>query len=107
MDTDPQGRARQQSSTLRRTASGALGWVRLHPWGALQILLLLILVVVIAQNLEPTSIDLLFWTVARLPKLLVILISMVIGALIWEAIRRRWPRPRRARGATVTNRTRP
>lgn len=107
MDTDPQGGHRQKPATIKRAAARTGGWLRHHPLGALQVILLILLVIVIAQNLEPTSIDVLFWSAARLPKLVVILISMLLGALIWEGIRRRWRPPHRARGATVTNRTHP
>ena len=78
-----------------------------HPLGALQILLLILVLIVIAQNLETTSIDVLFWTLASLPKLVLILISMVVGALVWEGLRRKLLKPDRARGATVTSRTHP
>ena len=33
--------------------------------------------------------------------------SMVIGALVWEGLRRKLLKPDRARGATVTSRTHP
>jgi uncharacterized integral membrane protein len=107
MDIDPQGGHRQKPAMIKRAATSTGGWLRHHPLGALQAILLILLVIVIAQNLEPTSIDVLFWSAARLPKLVIILISMLLGALLWEAIRRRWRRPHRARGATVTNRTHP
>jgi uncharacterized integral membrane protein len=40
--------------------------------------------VVILQNVEPTSIDVLFWSFASVPKLILILASMMLGALLWE-----------------------
>ncbi|HEY5658038.1 MAG TPA: hypothetical protein VIY27_09635 [Myxococcota bacterium] len=49
----------------------------------------LLLLIIVLQNLEPTSIDLLFWSVARVPKLVLILASMLLGGLIWEVLRRR------------------
>ena len=45
--------------------------------------------VIVLQNVEPIEIDLLFWSVARVPKLVLILVSMLVGALIWEVARRR------------------
>ena len=49
----------------------------------------LLLAVIVLQNIEPIEIDLLFWSVARVPKLVLILVSMLIGGLIWEVVRRR------------------
>ncbi|HEX5678424.1 MAG TPA: hypothetical protein VFX91_10675 [Alcanivorax sp.] len=106
METDPYDTPRS-SSRLGRTARGAGDWLRRHPMGALQILLLILVLIVIAQNLETTSIDVLFWTLASLPKLVLIVISMVIGGLVWEGLRRKLLKPDRTRGATVTNRTHP
>jgi len=105
METDPYD-TRHSSSPLGRTARGARGWPRRHPRGALQILLLSLVLIVIAQNLETTSIDVLFWTLASRPKRVLILISMVVGALVWEGRRPKLLKPDRARGATVTSRTR-
>ncbi|WP_101675024.1 hypothetical protein [Alloalcanivorax mobilis] len=105
MDTTPHGNPDNKPSGARRAAAGAGGWLRRHPLGTVQILLLILLAIIVLQNLEPTSIDVLFWTVARLPKLMIIVISMVLGALTWELIRRHL-KPH-ARGATPTSRTRP
>jgi uncharacterized integral membrane protein len=49
----------------------------------------LLVAVIVLQNFEPIEIDLLFWSVARVPKLVLILASMLIGALTWEVARRR------------------
>jgi hypothetical protein len=49
----------------------------------------LLVAVIVLQNFEPIEIDLLFWSVARVPKLVLILASMLIGGLIWEVARRR------------------
>jgi len=106
METDPYDTQRSPSR-LGRAARGGGDWLRHHPLGALQILLLILVLIVIAQNLETTSIDILFWTLASLPKLVLILISMVLGALVWEGLRRKVLKPDRARGATVTSRTHP
>jgi hypothetical protein len=59
-----------------------------HPGGVVQLVLLLLLVIIILQNLEPTSIDVLFWSIAAFPKLLLILVSMLVGAAAWEVVRR-------------------
>lgn len=112
METDPHETTvgtpdKPRRSALGRAAKGGGSWLRHHPLGALQIVLIILLAIIVLQNLEPTSLDILFWTAARLPKLVVILISMVLGALVWEWIRRRWRAPRRRQGATTTSRTRP
>jgi hypothetical protein len=60
-----------------------------HPGGVALACAGLLLIVIVLQNLEPTSIDLLFWSVARVPKLVLILGSMLVGALTWEVARRR------------------
>ena len=94
-------------SALNRAARGSGGWLLRHPLGALQIVLIILLAIIVLQNLEPTSLDILFWTAVSLPKLVVMLISMVLGAIVWEWIRRRWRTPRRRRDAATTSRTRP
>lgn len=107
METDPYDNTPKRSA-ISRAARGSGGWLRRHPMGALQIVLIILLAIVVMQNLEPTSINVLFWTVAQLPKLVIILISMVLGALVWEWIRQRWLKPgRKKHGATTTSQTRP
>lgn len=111
MEPDPYDTPRP-GSKMGRAAKGSGRWLRRHPLGALQILLLILVLIVIGQNLEPTSIDVLFWTVGALPKLVLILVSMVAGALVWEALRRLWLKPKRRHGATAkdsgaTSQTRP
>ena len=49
---------------------------------------LLLIVLVILQNLEPTSLDLLFWSLPSVPKLVLIIASMALGAGLWELVRR-------------------
>ncbi len=39
----------------------------------------LLFVIIIAQNLEPTSLDILFWSLPSVPKLVLILGSMLFG----------------------------
>jgi uncharacterized integral membrane protein len=53
----------------------------------------------VLQNLEPTSIDILFWTLVDIPKLLLLLASMLAGGLIWELLRRSLLRRRKAPAA--------
>ena len=59
-----------------------------HPAGVLQGIFILLVAIVVLQNLEPTSIDLLFWSVASLPKLVLILAAMLAGGALWEIARR-------------------
>ncbi|MEQ3723403.1 hypothetical protein [Alcanivorax sp.] len=63
-------------------------WLMTHPMGALQILLVIMAITVVFQNLEPTSIDILFWTLMDIPKLVLLMVSMLFGALVWETLRR-------------------
>jgi hypothetical protein len=60
-----------------------------HPVGVAQLCAALLIMIVVLQNVEPTSIDLLFWSIAHVPKLVLILASMVAGGLTWELLRRR------------------
>jgi uncharacterized integral membrane protein len=60
-----------------------------HPWGVVQGILLALLVVVIFQNIERTSVDFLFWSVASVPKIVLIVVSMLVGGALWEVVRRR------------------
>ncbi|MDX1803613.1 MAG: hypothetical protein R3292_05995 [Alcanivorax sp.] len=78
----------KKPSLAARGGKGAGLWLLRHPMGALQLAGLLLVVIVVFQNLEPTSIDILFWTLVDIPKLLLLLISMLVGALTWEAVRR-------------------
>ena len=70
----------ESGSKLGRMAQ----FVRRHPTRILQLVFFSLLAIVILQNLEPTSIDVLFWSFADLPKLVLILVSMVVGAVAWE-----------------------
>ncbi len=56
--------------------------------------LLALMLVVILQNLEPTKIDFLFWSLPDVPKLVVILTAMALGAVVWEMGLRLWQRGR-------------
>lgn len=69
---------------------GAGGFLWRHRTGVLRALGALLLGTVILQNVEPTTIDLLFWSLPGVPKLVLILISMALGAGLWEIVRRAW-----------------
>ncbi len=45
-------------------------------------IIIVLLVTIMMQNAEPTSIDILFWSLPALPKLVVILISMALGGIL-------------------------
>ncbi|WP_290538695.1 MULTISPECIES: hypothetical protein [Alcanivorax] len=85
-----------KSSKLARGGKTTGRWLVNHPIGALQILAVLLVVIIVLQNLEPTSIDILFWTLLDIPKLLLLLTSMLAGGLIWELLRRSLLRRRKA-----------
>ena len=68
------------------------GFVGRHPAGVVQGVFVTLLAIVVLQNLEPTSIDVLFWSVPSLPKLVLILVAMLAGGLIWEISRRLFAR---------------
>lgn len=71
-----------------RTA--ALSWR--HRGRLLRGFALLLVIIVVLQNVEPTTIDILFWSIARVPKLILILASMGLGILFWEVGRHAWRR---------------
>jgi hypothetical protein len=81
------GEASGSGSALGRI----IGVAARHPGGVVKLVLFLLLAIIILQNLEPTSINVLFWSIAAFPKLLLILVSMLVGAAAWE-IARRWIR---------------
>lgn len=58
------------------------------PLRAAQVVFFALVAIIILQNLETTSIDVLFWSFAALPKLVLIFLSMIVGALVWELLRR-------------------
>jgi len=66
---------------------GALRFLLAHRVAALVGLALLLVGIVILQNLEPVRFDLLFWSFPELPKLVVILGSMALGAGLAELAR--------------------
>ena len=89
-------RREHKPSRLARGGKTTGRWLVTHPVGALQILAVLLLAIIVLQNLEPTSIDILFWTLVDIPKLLLLLASMLAGGLIWELLRRGLLRRRNA-----------
>lgn len=64
------------------------GFVSRHPGRAAQFALFVLIAIVILQNVESTSIDVLFWSVPALPKLVLIFVSMLVGAATWDLMRR-------------------
>jgi uncharacterized integral membrane protein len=59
-----------------------LRFLLVHWAGAATSLILVLVGIVIAQNLEPVQVDVLFWSFPALPKLVLILVSMLLGALL-------------------------
>ena len=80
----PAGGDAERGSAFAR----GLRFVARHPAGVLQGVFIALLAIVVLQNLEPTTIDVLFWSVPGLPKLVLILVSMVAGGVLWEIARR-------------------
>ncbi len=59
-----------------------------NPYRTAQLVFFALIAIIVLQNLESTSIDILFWSFAALPKLVLIFVSMVVGAAAWELVRR-------------------
>ena len=59
-----------------------------NPYRTAQFSFFILVTIIILQNLESTSIDVLFWSIADFPKLILIFVSMVVGAAGWELVRR-------------------
>ena len=59
-----------------------------HPIGILQTIFVLLVAIVILQNLEPTSFQVLFWSIPSVPKLVALLSMLLAGAALWEIARR-------------------
>jgi uncharacterized integral membrane protein len=92
-------RSEHKPSKLARSSKSTGRWLAAHPIGALQIVAVILVAIIVLQNLEPTSIDILFWTLVDIPKLLLLLASMLAGGLIWELLRRSLLRRRKGRAA--------
>jgi uncharacterized integral membrane protein len=71
-----------------RSLRDAGAWIVRHRLALLRATLLVALLVVILQNVEPIDVDLLFWSLSDVPKLVLILASMALGAAFWEITRR-------------------
>ena len=84
--TAPPGSAAtdRSGSTIGRVA----GFLVRHPIGVLQFIFFSLIAIIILQNLESTSIDVLFWSIPTFPKLVLIFVSMLVGAAGWELVRR-------------------
>jgi len=84
MDRDPtyqDARSESRPRSLIRILSR-------QPRRTFQAAVFVLVAIIIAQNLESTSVDVLFWTVSRMPKLFLILLAMFVGAAAWEITRR-------------------
>ena len=86
MDESPAGSEENGSSgsRIRRFGRSIIG----NPIRTAQFVFFALVAVVILQNLETTSIDVLFWSVTALPKPVLIFLSMIVGAAAWELARR-------------------
>lgn len=84
----------RKNSLIKRGSKRGGRWLLAHPVGVIQLVLLILLLVIIAQNLEPTDIDVLLWTWEGIPKLILLVASMLAGAVAWEAIRQLFRRRR-------------
>jgi uncharacterized integral membrane protein len=82
---NPSPAAPKPAGALSRT----LRFVARHPLGVAQGVFFVLVAIVVLQNLESTSIDVLFWSIPTFPKLVLIFLSMLVGALAWE-VARRW-----------------
>ena len=87
-ETRPSSYTGEEGPAQRSLFASSLQLAARHPAGVALVIAALLLVVIVLQNLEPTSIDLLFWSIAHVPKLVLILGSMLVGALTWELARR-------------------
>ena len=78
-----------EAGAAPRSRFGAfLGFLARHPIGLLQALFVGLVTIVVLQNLEPTTLDVLFWSIPGLPKLVMLLVAMAVGALVWDIARR-------------------
>jgi uncharacterized integral membrane protein len=95
--SDPIPRARLRRRGIPRANPKAVaprsnvGFLARHPGGVIQALLFSLVAIITLQNVESTSIDVLFWSVPAFPKLVLIFVSMLAGAVAWE-LARRWIR---------------
>jgi uncharacterized integral membrane protein len=89
--SEPQndGTSLETSAAPRSRFAAFLGFLARHPIGLLQALFVALVTIVVLQNLEPTTLDVLFWSIPGLPKLVMLLAAMAAGGLVWEILRRR------------------
>lgn len=57
-----------------------------RPKTIMWIVIFALFLTLILQNVEPVQIDLLFWSLPNVPLLLLIIISMVVGALLYKIL---------------------
>lgn len=57
-----------------------------RPKTIMWIVIFALFLTLILQNVEPVQIDLLFWSLPNVPLLLLIIISMAVGALLYKII---------------------
>ncbi len=85
------GKAQPESTEVTSSGSAVgrvVRFVTRHPIGIAQFVFWSLVAIVIFQNLESTSIDVLFWSFPAFPKLVLIFFSMLVGAAAWELVRR-------------------
>ena len=80
---------KEAKSSWKSRMISAWGFIGRRPLRTTQFLLGLMVLTIVLQNIEPTSIDVLFWSIAKIPKLVLMLISMLVGAVAWEITRLR------------------
>lgn len=86
--SDESPRESQDAGSSGSVFARVVRFCRMHPLGVLQGFVFSLVAIIVLQNLEPTSIDVLFWSIEGLPKLVLIFLSMLVGAAIWELVRR-------------------
>lgn len=86
---------KEAKSKWKSRMTSAWGFIVSRPLRTTQFLLGLMVLTIVFQNIEPTSIDVLFWSIAEIPKLVLMLISMLVGAVAWEITRLRLSTSRR------------
>jgi len=92
MDEDQRTETRATDSGGATGSGSAAGqvarFVARHPIGIVQSILYLLIAIIVFQNIEPTSFNVLFWSIPTFPKLILIIVSMLVGAASWELLRR-------------------
>jgi uncharacterized integral membrane protein len=89
---DPQRETPPPGGSAKTSSGGAftrsLRFVTRHPLRVAQAVFFTLVGIVVLQNLESTSFDVLFWSIPTFPKLVLIFLSMGVGAVAWEIARR-------------------